>query len=296
MINNRDIKIASLLAAKKRILPKDLLDDSYLYHGIDFNILSSEQNFLNEIKSYLPKSWKKINGNGQKLIFIAPPCENISLWEDAISADCEQWISPEGQMALQRDFVALTDSDNTIWIMTPLKIDDGFFNSMRWIISQRLINLNKVVLHSSAVSIDPKSKEAYIFIGKSGAGKTTIASLAEDRLVLGDDMNILEVKDDTLFIEAAMLGQRIQNSLTHDHKFKVKSIYWPIQDTSNYTRQMPSKEIALKIISSMVNIYWPSQSKQVVLKSLQLMNSIKEIGNFSYLHFTRSKEFWHVLN
>jgi hypothetical protein len=295
-MNNREQKISFLTLAKKEILQKDLVQDSYLYHGIDFCFQANEVSFLIALKNYLPTAWQNSKGNGQKIIFLAPPSKYSELWEDSISADCEQWVCPEGHMALQRDFVALIDHENTIWVMTPLKIDDGFFNSMRWIVSQRLINLNKVVLHSCAVSIDPISKVANVFIGKSGAGKTTIASMAEDRLVLGDDMNVLEVKNGELYIEPAMLGQRIQNSQTYNHKFKVKNIYWPIQDTTNYIREIPSSEIALKIVSSMVNIYWPHQNKQVVKKSLQLMNSIKEIGQFSYLHFTRSKEFWHVLN
>jgi hypothetical protein len=295
-MKNYQIKISSLLKAKNEIQILDLAQESFQYHGIELSFLTKDNIFLSNIKKYLPTSWLNSNHIGQKIVFLSPPEEHSALWEDSISADCEQWSCPDGQMALQRDFVALIDLEHIIWIMCPLNIDDGFFNSMRWVISQRLINLNKVVLHSSAVTIDHTSNEAYVFIGKSGAGKTTIASMAEDRLVLGDDMNILEVRDGALYIEPAMLGQRIQNNLTHDHKFKVKNIYWPIQDSKNYTRQMPPQEIALKIISSMVNIYWPSQNKQIVNKSLELMNTIKNIGTFSYLHFTRSKEFWHVLN
>jgi len=292
----KEFKIQSLIEKRKITQKYEGNPFSICYHGIDLIIQSPSEEFIKSLASHLPPSWQNKDSLGQKIIFLPPPEEATLLWEDAPSPDCEQWASEHGHMALQRDFVALIDPQNIIWVMTPLKIDDGFFNSMRWILSQRLLAQNKTVLHSSAVSVMTDGDEAYIFMGKSGAGKTTIAAMADDRLVLGDDMNILEASNHQLYIEAARLGQRIQNPKTYEKKFKVRKIFCPVQDTRNFIVPIPQHEVGLKIISSMANIFWPNQDKQVISDSLKLVEQIKKLGNFYYLHFTRSKEFWHVLD
>lgn len=79
-------------------------------------------------------------------------------------------------------------------LFTPDGGDDTFAgifeNFCRVLVSYRLHALGGVVLHSAGVTSDGG---AFVFLGRSGAGKSTIARMCQDRgaVVLSDDMNAL---------------------------------------------------------------------------------------------------------
>jgi hypothetical protein len=63
-------------------------------------------------------------------------------------------------------------------------------NFFRPLLAYRVVERGGVVLHSSAVVIDGR---AHVFVGRSGAGKSTVARLALERghAILSDDLNVL---------------------------------------------------------------------------------------------------------
>ncbi|MBV8203288.1 MAG: hypothetical protein JOZ15_21960 [Acidobacteria bacterium] len=67
-----------------------------------------------------------------------------------------------------------------------------FENFLRVLVAYRLLDLGGAVLHCAGVV---KQGAAYLFLGRSGAGKTTVArlSLAQGAEVLSDDLNALIV-------------------------------------------------------------------------------------------------------
>jgi len=67
-----------------------------------------------------------------------------------------------------------------------------FENFLRVLVAYRLLELGGAVLHSAGVV---KDGEAFLFLGRSGAGKTTAArlSLARGAEVLSDDLNALVI-------------------------------------------------------------------------------------------------------
>jgi hypothetical protein len=68
-----------------------------------------------------------------------------------------------------------------------------FENFFRVLVAYRLLDLGAVVLHSAGVV---KEGAAYLFLGRSGAGKTTVArlGLARGGEVLSDDLNALVIE------------------------------------------------------------------------------------------------------
>jgi hypothetical protein len=68
-----------------------------------------------------------------------------------------------------------------------------FENFLRVLVSYRLLAEGGVVLHSAGVTAGPRGEGAFLFLGPSGAGKTTLSRLSEARghTVLSDDMNAL---------------------------------------------------------------------------------------------------------
>jgi hypothetical protein len=64
-------------------------------------------------------------------------------------------------------------------------------NFFRALLAYRLLDQGGVVLHSSGVAPHGETGPGFLFLGRSGAGKTTVARQALERggLVLSDDMN-----------------------------------------------------------------------------------------------------------
>ena len=75
-----------------------------------------------------------------------------------------------------------------------------FENYFRVVVAYRLLELGGVLLHSSAAVFADK---AHLFLGPSGAGKTTAARMSRDRglPVLSDDINALCPQGDEVVVE-----------------------------------------------------------------------------------------------
>lgn len=75
-----------------------------------------------------------------------------------------------------------------------------FENYFRVVVAYRLLELGGVLLHSSAAVLEGR---AHLFLGASGAGKTTAARMSRDRglNVLSDDINALCPQGDEVVVE-----------------------------------------------------------------------------------------------
>lgn len=87
-------------------------------------------------------------------------------------------------------------------------------NYLRFLVAYRLLTQGGLLLHSACVA---HRGDAYLFIGRSGAGKTTLSTLALEAglEVLSDDMNALAPGNPPLVHKlpfAGTLGQRITAS------------------------------------------------------------------------------------
>jgi hypothetical protein len=80
----------------------------------------------------------------------------------------------------------------------PAELDAGEYPFSEYVASRLLARVGAVELHASCVVMDAK---AYVFIGDSGAGKTTISRLAASigALVLSDDRTVIAVRDSTAY-------------------------------------------------------------------------------------------------
>lgn len=70
----------------------------------------------------------------------------------------------------------------------------AFENFLRVLVAYRLLDLGAAILHSAGVV---KAGDAFLFLGRSGAGKTTVARLSQAHggEVLSDDLNALAIED-----------------------------------------------------------------------------------------------------
>jgi hypothetical protein len=75
-----------------------------------------------------------------------------------------------------------------------------FENFLRVLVAYRLQEEGGAVLHCAAVA---GSHGAHLFLGRSGAGKSTVSGLAQERgaTVLSDDLNVLRLAGDAVMVE-----------------------------------------------------------------------------------------------
>ena len=157
-------------------------------HGVPLVFHLTSEKLFELLTNHFPEDWRHRTAGAKKplKVFWHDPRQD-GLWDDA-DADCRLRSDAHGEFAWQRDFVA-ADCGDRIYLACREEIDDGFFNFLRWLMPRKMLTLNRLLLHSSCV-VDGRGR-AYLCLGESGAGKTTIAGLACGRPVLGDDMNVL---------------------------------------------------------------------------------------------------------
>lgn len=129
------------------------------------------------------------------------------------------------------------------WMWTPddekLIANSAFENIFRVIVAYRLLAQGGMVLHSAGLAQD---KKAWLFIGRSGAGKSTISRLGESTglSILSDDMNAIVLQDEQYLTEQLpFAGEHGQTALTKG-KFSVQAVYYLQKSEQNRLKETPA--------------------------------------------------------
>jgi hypothetical protein len=261
-------------------------------HDIPFRFYVSEERVIDQLYGLYPLNW--FHAHKQ------PPFEiywmnNTDLgltdiqWENEEDYECVLHQSGARNIALQRDFVGIEEGIHTI-LVCPYDIGDGFYNFLRWIAPKYFLKTHKMLLHSSCV-LDG-NKNAYFCFGPSGAGKTTIASLASRRRVLGDDMNVIKVHAGKCWAQAGALGQAITNPNEYTHWYPVKGMLWLEKSEKLEIKPISKSEQAMKLSSAVANVFWPQLSNMQIQQILISVQSILQVSEMKLLKFPIKREVW----
>lgn len=100
-----------------------------------------------------------------------------------------------------------------------------FENFFRVLVAYRLHHMGAVLLHSAAIS---DGQRAYVFLGRSGAGKSTISRLALDAgwEVLSDDMNALLPGPAGWLVEKLPFAGDLGQTPTRTSAYPVAGLFW----------------------------------------------------------------------
>lgn len=240
---------------------KDKISYYICYHGINFSFISSSV-LYGELQKLLPPNW--FYGDVLppvsfiKILAISPHEKETSFeWDDLEDANCSQYSIFNREVIIQRDFLFIDKikEDFSLLVCSDLLQKDGFFNFLRYFLPRKFLNLNKMLMHSSCVT---KNQKAYLFLGVSGAGKTTMASLCQGQgaNVLGDDMNILTFSQDKLLVEGAALGQELQDKDLLGQEFEIESIYLLKKGKNNKEHSLPFIKQYLSLYTSFSNVFY----------------------------------------
>jgi len=132
--------------------------------------------------------------------------------------------------------------------------NSAFENLFRIIVAYRLLAQGGMVLHSAGLAQDDK---AWLFIGRSGAGKSTISRLGEKAglTILSDDMNAIVLRNGVYMTEQLpFAGEHGQTALTKG-KFPVQAVYYLQKSSQNRLEETPAaKRLAeLMVCSPFIN-------------------------------------------
>lgn len=266
----------------------------FINHGIPMTITSEHPEIIAELKNFYPKSWQ-INYSEKKVkIHWLSPKDVLrhSQWEDIIESDCFFHNIKKTNWVTQRDFVVKKINEFEYVLVCDPKIDDGLFNFMRYLLPQKLLAKNKILFHSSAV-VDPANQQAYVFFGYSGAGKTTISQLCNDATVIGDDMNLISVENNKVFVEPALVGQRYFKKETFGKVYPVKSMFWLKQSTEISVES--SDSTSTKLLSSFTGLFWDQLTHMEYEKVFVLTQKIAAALEIKDLQFNLNNEVWNYV-
>ena len=259
-----------------------------------FESEESQRFFMN----YLPENWIVMSNQTNPALEVQwldlklSSKNVIPNWENHFEPNLTIVRQNHVEKAVQRDFVGEFDHViSKIKIVSIKGFSDGYFNALRWFMPRILAKQNKAVLHSSCVV--GNDGRAYLFLGHSGAGKTTTASRAEERLVLGDDINLLSLDENQkAFVESAALGQNPRYQGPLGKRFPLAGFFFIRKAHKNSKRLIKPPTALKRLLSCTYFGNWECANSEDSLNILKLLKSSIQSTNSYELDLTLSKNFW----
>lgn len=292
----RKLQLLKKLSKELPILKAEQFNEvPCIYHGEELVFYSKSLDLLNDFKRILPANWLTGSISPKHSIYLIDPKEHgieHSDWENEASQDC--YTNDFNTMAIQRDFAAMQINDLETILICRNSMDDGFNNFLRWFLPRKLLRKDVLVLHSSCV-IDHDGM-ANIFLGHSGAGKSTVVELRDGRDHLSDDMNLIIKENGKYFVQAGAIGGLFFERVDYAKKIPVKSLNWLIQDKLFKKEKLSPTKSYMKAMASVSNIFWHSLPKNETDKIMEMALDItKDLPMYS-VQFKKEKELWNYVD
>lgn len=156
---------------------------------------------------------------------------------------------------------------------------------IRILLTVALLPKQGFLLHASSVVRDGR---AYIFMGRSGAGKSTVASLSPEGSVLTDEISLLRLERGAWRAHGTPFWGEFR-AAGHNHNYPVAGIYCLTQAPEDKVIPLRPKEL-LRAMLPCVLFFSPAQEANEALLNI-LMKFVHEVPCFR-LHFRKGKAFW----
>ena len=169
-----------------------------------------------------------------------------------------------------------------------VRVSYRFDAFLRILYSLWLVKSGGFLLHSAG---SKDEKEAYVFFGVSGSGKTTVTKLSDDKVILSDELVAVRAVNGryqahgTPFMgEFARGGQNCSGDL--------KRIFLLKKDKKNFLLPIRGAQ-RLKELFHCVQFF--GENTHLLGDLLAICNDISEKVDFYELHFLPDKSFWNCI-
>ena len=144
-----------------------------------------------------------------------------------------------------------------------------------------LLVLDGFIIHSSAIC---KNNLAYLFLGQSGAGKSTIISLLKKKYTpLADDSVIIRKKQNKFFLYQIPVKEKPDFIYKSKNKYAIKKIYFLKKSKELKVEKIKNKE---KILTKITRQFWIERPNK---NQVKLMLDFIEKNDFYFLYFPKNE-------
>jgi hypothetical protein len=160
---------------------------------------------------------------------------------------------------------------------------------IRALYALRLFEAGGLLFHAAGLV---RRERGYLFFGQSGSGKTTVARLSRDAIVLNDDLVALLPLAGQWYIHATPFSNPTQHAPTGPRSAIVSGVYRLIQDRTVYVEDLPPALAVAEIVaSSPIVCADPARTLDLLARARQLIARVP----VRRLHFLPDDAFWEVV-
>jgi hypothetical protein len=159
---------------------------------------------------------------------------------------------------------------------------------LRILLSAVLLPGRGFLLHAASVV---RNGHAYIFAGRSGAGKSTVASLSPKGSVLSDEISLLRCVDGCWQAFGTPFWGEFRAAGMNRH-FPIKAIYFLRQDRQDRFEPLSAKQVLRALLPCVLFFSSDQRANEALLGTL--LDLVKRVPAYR-LHFRRSADFWRVI-
>lgn len=194
------------------------------------------------------------------------------------------------------DDIKLKDKE-VVLLKKGFKRDDFYFNGrdlrikpniysfdsfLRVLISLNLNRENGFLIHSSGIS---KDGYAFIFAGKSGSGKTTIANFSKNKFdILSDELIPIRI-DKKIYAYSSPFWGSMKKPENINLRCVLKNIFFIKK--SNKLKEIHSKNYFLKLISCIMNFSKNTKDNKILIDKIMFLHKKNIIKT---LYFPKNKK------
>jgi hypothetical protein len=160
---------------------------------------------------------------------------------------------------------------------------------IRTLYALRLFEAGGLLFHAAGLV---RQARGYLFFGQSGSGKTTVARLSRNAIVLNDDLVALRPHAGQWHMHATPFSNPTQHAPTGPRAASVSGAYRLIQDRAVYVEDLPPASAVAEIIaSSPIVCAEPARTSDLIARAHHLIARVP----VRRLHFLPDDSFWEVV-
>jgi len=159
---------------------------------------------------------------------------------------------------------------------------------IRILLTMVLLPQRGFLLHAATVVRDGR---AYVFMGRSGAGKSTVASLSPAGTVLTDEISLLRFSDDCWQAYGTPFWGEFRAAGQNEH-YPIAGVYTLVQSTQDRVEGLTTKEMIRALLPCVLFFNSKVESNEDLLRLL--LGFVEQVP-CHLLHFRRNDGFWKVV-